>query len=122
MHNTLACRRQCVCVCVCVCVAGATLGMQLAATGRPTITSELSVAVVAKLAVAPIAAALISEWIGLTGDAAAVVVVQSAMPPAVFVALLALEHDFEVDRISSAVVMTTMASVVTLPVVLALVT
>lgn len=99
-----------------------TLGMQLAATARPTITSELGVAVVAKLAVAPIAAAVIAGLIGLTGDAASVVIVQSAMPPAVFVALLAMEHDFEVDRITSAVVVTTMVSLLTLPVVLALTT
>ena len=44
------------------------------------------------------------------------------MPPAVFVALLAMEHEFEVERITSAVVVTTMVSVVTLPIVLALVT
>lgn len=99
-----------------------TLGMQLAATTRPTLSPELSVAVAAKLVVAPAAAAVIAATIGLTGDPAAVVVIQSAMPPAVFVALLAMEHDFEVERITSAVVAATMVSVLTLPIVLALTT
>jgi predicted permease len=99
-----------------------TLGMQLVATGRPQLTRELGVTFVAKLAVAPAVAALAARLLDLSGDAAAVVVIQSAMPPAVFCALLAMEHDFETERVTSAVVATTLVSVVTLPVVLALVT
>lgn len=99
-----------------------TLGMQLVAAARPNLSAELSVAIVAKLVVAPVAAALIGVAIGLTGDAAAVVVIQSAMPPAVFVALLSMEHNFEVERITSAVVATTIMSIITLPIVLALTT
>ena len=44
------------------------------------------------------------------------------MPPAVFCALIAIEHDYERDRITSAVVAATIASLFTTPIVLALAT
>ncbi len=99
-----------------------TLGMQLVATGLPSIDRALSVSIVAKLAVAPLVAGVVIRLLDVDGDPAAAVIIQSAMPPAVFCALLALEHDFETDRVTSAVVASTIASIVTLPIVLALTT
>ncbi|MFK8026392.1 MAG: AEC family transporter [Ilumatobacter sp.] len=99
-----------------------TLGMQLVSTGLPSFDRALGVSIVAKLAVAPLAAGVVIRSLGVGGDPAAAVIIQSAMPPAVFCALLALEHDFETDRVTSAVVASTMVSIVTLPVVLAITT
>ncbi len=99
-----------------------TLGIQLVANGLPTLDRALSVSAVAKLAVAPLVAGVVIGLLDVDGDPAAAVIIQSAMPPAVFCALLALEHDFETERVTSSVAASTLASIVTLPVVLALTT
>ncbi len=97
-----------------------TLGLQLASTGVSARTGDLGVTMVAKLLVAPLAATTTAFLIGLDGELLWAVAIQSAMPPAVFCMVLAMEHDLEPERVTSAVVMTTLASLLTLPVVLAL--
>ena len=99
-----------------------TLGMQLVATSLPAIDGALTVSIASKLAVAPLAAAAATAALGVNGDPAAAVIIQSAMPPAVFCVLLALEHDFETERVTSAVVASTLVSIMTLPIVLVLTT
>lgn len=94
------------------------LGLQLVAAGRPRWSNDLAVIGVAKLAVAPLAAAVVATAMGLTGDAKAAVVIQSAMPPAVFCSVVAAENDLLPERVTAAVVLTTLVSVLTLPVVL----
>ncbi|MEE9414743.1 MAG: AEC family transporter, partial [Acidimicrobiales bacterium] len=59
--------------------------------------------------------------LGLSGDERGVVVIQSAMPPAVFTMVVAMEHDLEPERVTANLVNMTLLSLVTLPVVLALV-
>ncbi len=97
-----------------------TLGIQVAATGlrRPSI--DIGITGLAKLVVAPIAAVAAGSLLGLEGDHLGAVAIQSAMPPAVFCMLLALENDLEPDRVTSSVVTTTVLSLLTLPLVLAL--
>lgn len=95
-----------------------TLGLQLVAAGRPQWTNDLGVVVLAKLAVAPLVAALVGRSVGLEGDAFAAVVIQSAMPPAVFCSVVATENDLVPDRVTAAVVLTTIASALSLPFVL----
>ena len=94
------------------------LGLQLVASGRPRWSAELGVVALAKLAIAPLAAALAAWTMGLEGDARAAVIIQSAMPPAVFCAVVATENDLLPDRVTAAVVLTTILSAVTLPLVL----
>lgn len=98
-----------------------TLGLQLAATGVGRPTADLGVTAVAKLAVAPLAATAAGAALGLEGAVLGAVTIQSAMPPAVFCMLVALEHDLVPDRVTTTVVTTTAAALVTVPVVLALV-
>jgi malate permease and related proteins len=66
-------------------------------------------------------AAAVATAVGLDGTPAGVLVLQSAMPAAVFTSLVALEHGLEADLVTSIVVVTTLVSLVTLPVVIALV-
>jgi len=94
------------------------LGMQLVASGRPTLSFDLGVSSIAKLIVAPVAAGLAAAALGLAGDNLGVVVIQSAMPPAVFCVVVALEHDLEPKQVTTAVVTMTVLSLLTLPVVL----
>lgn len=95
-----------------------TLGVQLVAAGRPRWTSDLSVVLVAKLAIAPLAAWAAGAGLDLGGDALDAVVIQSAMPPAVFCAVVASENELVPDHVTAAVVLATLASAVSLPIVL----
>lgn len=97
-----------------------TLGLQLATTGLRRPSPDLGITMFSKLAIAPLAATVTAAALGLTGDLLGAVAIQSAMPPAVFCMLVAMEHDLELDRVTTAVVSTTIASLVTLPVVLVL--
>ena len=107
-----------------------TLGVQLAGMRRIRADGSaggeggavtMGVPVVGKLVVAPVVAAAVATAVGLDGTPAGVLVLQSAMPTAVFTSLVALEHGLEADLVTSIVVVTTLASLVTLPVVIALV-
>ena len=99
-----------------------TLGIQLVRSQRSSFSIDLPISALAKLVIAPVAVWLATKPLGLGGDAAAVAVIQSAMPPAVLSALLATEHNLEPERVTNAVVLITLASIVTLPIVLVLVT
>ena len=98
-----------------------TLGLQLVSSGRPRWSNDLSIIGVAKLGVAPVAAWGAGRMLGLEGDALDAVVIQSAMPPAVFCAVVATENDLVPERVTAAVVVVTIASAFTLPIVLLIV-
>lgn len=98
-----------------------TLGMQLVDGGSLSLSSDVAVSALAKLMVAPAVAAAAAMALGLTGDALGAVVIQSAMPPAVFCAVVAIEHDLNPKRVTNSVVVLTVLSLLTLPVVLTLV-
>ncbi len=97
-----------------------TLGLQLWSTGRIRVGFPIAVSTFAKLAVAPAAASFTALAIGLTGDLVSVSAVQSAMPPAVFCMVVALEHDLEPEAVTATVVFATLTALVTLPIVLLL--
>ena len=97
-----------------------TLGMQLTAAGQWTPSVGLGVSALAKLIVAPLAAVGMAKLLGLGGDNLGVVAIQSAMPPAVFCLIVAREHNLEPERVTANVVALTLASLLTLPIVLVL--
>lgn len=99
-----------------------TLGLQLATTGRPRVLRSTGVVTIAKLIVAPVVGWVIAEALGLAGDDRGVIIIQAAMPPAVFCMVLAIEHDLEAQRTTNDVVLVTIASLLTLPIALTLVT
>lgn len=95
-----------------------TLGVQIAGMPRGMPAPVVAIPVAIKLVIAPIAAVLTTVVVGLDGVAATVVILQAAMPAAVFTSLIALEHDLEADYVTSVVLIGTLASAATLPVVL----
>jgi len=99
-----------------------TLGVQLAGMRRPRVGRDVMAPVAGKLVVSPLVATGAVTVLGLTGTAAGVLVLQLAMPAAVFAALIAIEHDHEADLVTTTVMVGTILSVVTLPVVISLVT
>ena len=96
-----------------------TLGIQLALMPRvmpePIVAAPLGI----KLILTPLAALGIIGLVGLSGAPGDVVVLQAAMPAAVFTSLIALEHDLEADYVTSVVLIGTVVSAVTLPVIIA---
>jgi predicted permease len=99
-----------------------TLGMQLAQNGIPRPEIDAGVVGLSKLVVAPLVAGLAGAAFGLTGDAWGILVLQSAMPPAVFCVVVALEYDMEPDRVIRTVVGSTLLALATLPIALLVVT
>lgn len=97
------------------------LGLQLRLSSGLRLSMPIVVVAAAKLIVAPLAAVAVAVVIGLTGDQLAVTAIQSAMPPAVFCMVVAMEHDLAPDEVTSMVVVTTGLSLLTIPVVLALI-
>lgn len=92
-----------------------TLGIQLAGMGIPRLDGVAARALTAKLVVQPVAAAWLVTLFALDDISAGAVVIQAAMPPAVFAALIALEHDLIPDRVTTIVLGGTLLSVLTVP-------
>jgi len=67
-----------------------------------------------QLVVTPLVALLLAHWLGLSGLARQAAVLQSAMPAAVVTTILAVEYDLDVPLITGTVVLTTLASPLTL--------
>ncbi|HUG32642.1 MAG TPA: AEC family transporter [Acidimicrobiia bacterium] len=97
-----------------------TLGVQIAGMPRALPRRLAALPVTIKLVVAPLAALVAVAEVGLDGMAAQVVILQAAMPAAVFTSLIALEHDLEADYVTSVVLTGTLVSALTLPVVITL--
>ncbi len=97
-----------------------TLGVQLAGIPRTVPSPRLGIPIVVKLVMAPAVAALAVALFGLGGLAGDIVVLQAAMPAAVFTSLIAIEHQLEADYVTSVVLLGTLVSAVTLPVVISL--
>ena len=95
-----------------------TLGIQLAGMKRELPSRLVSIPIVTKLIVAPVGALAAITIVGLSGVESKVVILQAAMPAAVFTSLIALEHDLEPDFVTSVVLVGTLVSAVTLPVVI----
>jgi predicted permease len=95
-----------------------TLGIQVAGMPRRLPQKLVVMPIALKLLAAPTIAFGAVTLLGVTGTAGQVVILMSAMPAAVFTSLIALEHDLEADFVTSVVLMGTLASAITLPVVI----
>ena len=92
-----------------------TLGIQLNTIGRPKFDTDVLRSLTAKLLVQPLVAIPIVAGLGLSGDAAGAIVLQAAMPTAVFAAVIAIELDARPDETATMVMAGTLLSVLTLP-------
>jgi predicted permease len=95
-----------------------TLGIQLGRMSRPRLDLDVARSLVAKLAVQPLAAIGAVTLLGISGTPGGAVVLQAAMPAAVFTAILAIEQRTRPDETATIVMAGTLASVVTLPLVI----
>ncbi len=92
-----------------------TLGIQLGQMTRPTFDLDVGRSLLAKLLVQPLVAMLTVRLFDLDDVAGGAVVLQAAMPAAVFTAVLAIEQRSRPDETATIVMAGTLASIVTLP-------
>lgn len=98
-----------------------TLGVQLAGMGLPKLNRDVAVASTMRLVMGPALAILLAAPFGLTGIERGAGILQASMPAAVLTSLIALEHDLLPDFVTTTVLFSTLASAVTLTVVLAII-
>jgi hypothetical protein len=96
------------------------LGMQFEKGARPERPGLVAAASVLALVGSPLIGFLLAPALGLTGLARQAVLVEAAMPSAVITTILALEFDVAPGFVTSVVVVTTLASPLTVSVVIAL--
>jgi predicted permease len=97
-----------------------TLGVQLAEVGRPQVNLDVVIASAVRLLGGPILAAIVAILLGLSGLARSTGILQASMPAAVLTVIIALEYDLVPGLVTTTVLCSTLASLVTLTIVLTL--
>jgi predicted permease len=97
------------------------LGVQLAAAPIPRISVDMVMANAVRLVGGPALAALIAIPLGVSGLTRDAGILQASMPTAVFASIIAFEHDLLPSFVTATVLVSTLASIVTLAVVLAII-
>ena len=97
------------------------LGMQLAQTSLAQGIRTAGLAALIRLVVAPIIAFPLANLLGLTGPTLQACVVEASMPTAVTTAVLAIEFDARPEFVTSVIFLSTLASPITLTLIIALV-
>jgi hypothetical protein len=97
------------------------LGMQLAKTPLAQGMRTTGLAALIRLVVAPIIAWPLAHLLGLTGPTLQACIVEASMPTAVTTAVLAIEFDARPEFVTSVIFLSTLASPITLTLIIALV-
>ncbi|WP_310583609.1 AEC family transporter [Deinococcus sp.] len=95
------------------------LGIQLGAAGRLSITPPMLFASGVRLILGPLIAFAISLLLGLRGQPLAVLVLSASMPTAVNALLLAREYGGDAQTVAGVVLLTTLGAIVTVTAVVA---
>jgi len=98
-----------------------TLGVQLAGVGKPRITLDVITSNAVRLLGGPVLAILLAIPFGLTGLERSAGILQASMPAGVTISIIAIEYDLVPDFITTSVLFSTIASLVTLTIVLSFV-
>ncbi|MDX1606882.1 MAG: AEC family transporter [Candidatus Competibacterales bacterium] len=98
-----------------------TLGVQLSAAQRIRLEPDVFLATGVRLLGAPVLAMLLAAPFALTETVRAAGILQASMPTAVLAVLIALEHKLLADFVTTAVLFSTLASVVTLTLLMAVI-
>ena len=98
-----------------------TLGLQLAEVRRLQITGDVMIAAALRLLLAPAVAAVVGIPFGLGQLEYATGILQSGMPAAVLVSIIAMEHDVAPRFVTTTVFFSTLVSLLTLTVLLTLI-
>ncbi|KAA0549889.1 AEC family transporter [Bacillus sp. BGMRC 2118] len=99
------------------------LGMQLATITIKNIEIEKTIySLMIKLVIAPLIAWLIVSQLPVSNLVQSIMIVMAAIPSAANTTLLSLEYDTKPDFVSSVTLLSTIGSIITLPIVLAILT
>lgn len=96
------------------------LGLQLLEQARVKLTTDIVVASAVRLVLAPALACLVALPFGLPDLDFTAGVLQAAMPAAIFVAIIAKENDIVPEFATSVVIYSTLASLITLTLIMVL--
>jgi malate permease and related proteins len=96
------------------------LGCQLAASGIPKPNLDMAISSAVRLIGGPVLALLLAAPFGITGLERSVGVLQASMPAAVLVSIIAYENDLLPEFVTATVLFSTLASVITLTIVVSL--
>ncbi len=96
-----------------------TLGVSLASMRPGNLPRALTISAI-RLGVGPAVGFFVAWLFHLTGDARGVLVIECAMPVAVFNYLLALRYDRDADEVAGLIMVSTLMSLLTLPILLAM--
>jgi hypothetical protein len=97
-----------------------TMGVQLAEIGRPHLNRDVILASGVRLLGGPVLAVLLVFPFGLTGLERGAGILQASMPPAVLTIIVAMEHELAPKFVTTTLLAATLASLVTLTVLLSL--
>ncbi len=97
------------------------VGVQLAKTSSAGELKVIGLATFVRLVAAPAVALVLAAWLGLTGVTRQVCVTQASMPTAVTTTILATEFEAEPQFVAGVVFVSTLVSVITLTLLLALI-
>ncbi len=96
------------------------LGMQFERAARPERPFLVGLAAVLTLVVSPLLAFALADVLGLTGSGRQAAVLEASMPAAIMTTVLALEYDASPSFVTAVVFVTTLASPLTVTLVIAL--
>lgn len=96
------------------------LGMQFERSARPERPVLVGVASVLTLVVSPLLAFALADATGLAGSARQAAVLEASMPAAIVTTILALEYDASPSFVTAVVFVTTLASPITVTVIIAM--
>ena len=97
-----------------------TLGLQLREAGRLSWDLRVASASTVRLVIGPALAFALVPLFGLSGVEASAGILQASMPAAVLTSIIAIEHDVVPDFVTSVVFVTTLLSLVSLTLVMAI--
>jgi len=97
------------------------LGLQLSRTSLKGKMKPIVLATLTRLVIAPLIAFVLATWLGLSGVTRQVAIVQASMPTAVTSTILATQFESDVEFVSAVVLVSSLASVITLSILLALI-
>lgn len=95
------------------------LGIQLAAVRLRSDIGRISLASATKLVVSPLLGVLFAQLLGLTGVVRQAAILEFAMPTAVMATVLTTEYEAAPEFTAGTVLVSTLASIVTVSIVLA---
>lgn len=97
------------------------LGVQLSEVGRLRITQDVILASSVRILGGPIAAFILAALLGLQGMERNAAIMQASMPSAIMASIIAMEFDLEPEFVTTTVLFSTVASLITLTILLSIV-